>query len=91
MHMANSEVMGTDYGLCIFEEPLVPDSDVAKYLEKLKGKINYVLYINPNDKEMRSYKDFVDGIAAEFRKKDVDLLHGFVIGRQKNYAQIGSI
>ena len=42
----------------------MPEEDELKYLEKLKGKVNYAIDINPNpnDLEMQNYKCLLDEI-----------------------------
>lgn len=43
-------------------------SDELKYLNKLYGKILYVLQVNPNDKENVEYKCFVETLKRQFKE-----------------------
>lgn len=67
--IAKTEINGTDYGLRLYEEPLVPEEDVLEYAEKIKGRIDYVLDIDPNDNEMKEYKTFIEEIVSKARTK----------------------
>lgn len=66
-HMAKSRVNGTDYGLCLYKEPLVPDEDAFEYLRKIKGRIEYVLGVDPDDDEMKEYRLFLDELIKKMR------------------------
>ena len=68
-HIAKTEINGTDYGLRLYEEPLVPEEDVLEYAEKIKGRIDYVLDIDPSDNEMKEYKNFIEEIVSKARAK----------------------
>lgn len=43
------------------------DSDELKYLNKLYGKILYVLQVNPADKENIEYKNFVEKLKRQYK------------------------
>lgn len=50
------------------------DADCRKYLLHLYGKINFALQINPNDSDMRVYRDYVCQALknVDFREKTID-------------------
>jgi RNA-directed DNA polymerase len=48
----------------------------ANYLNHLLGQINFALFVNPKDKEMKEYFDLIKIIMQNQKESDVDLIAG---------------
>lgn len=48
------------------------NNNKANYLKHLLGKINYALYVNPKDEEMKDYKKFIHSLQKEGNESSSD-------------------